>query len=201
MCQGCNKLDVRNHAHHIWYRGKWNDTQMWDLRVLCKDCHKFIHILTTPSNYKSRMEAERYYFVAINAIRARNGLLLIHKDSEHAFSAGKITNLVAIGAIESRIKYSEMKGLKEAALPISIRKRFSNNPTRPKKHHDPKNETLCQLCGSAPHISTVRLPHQIKECKLCSDCCKYLTVVGTPSFFKYAREKRKLSKPALAWTV
>lgn len=74
ICQGCEKVSENNHAHHIIYPGDWNKTRFWMLRILCKKCHKKIHLRTSPNDYKKRKMAVTEYRRAINAIRKRNGL-------------------------------------------------------------------------------------------------------------------------------
>src|SRR6266481_7203597 len=73
-CYGCEKIDKKNHAHHIFYPETWNDTTRRHLRSLCNECHKRIHELTTPNLYKTKREARRKFMYGINVIRKLNNL-------------------------------------------------------------------------------------------------------------------------------
>lgn len=76
-CQGCGLISKHNHCHHIRYKDNWNKTKMWDLRLLCKQCHDDIHELTTPSLYKDRQVAEHAFIIAANILREEHGLELL----------------------------------------------------------------------------------------------------------------------------
>lgn len=73
-CQGCEKVDHRNDAHHIRYHPKgWKFNRLNQLRVLCRDCHVEIHKLTSPKDYKTGSQALKEYKRAINLIRRSHG--------------------------------------------------------------------------------------------------------------------------------
>lgn len=73
-CQGCEKVDPKNHAHHIFYPNGWEKTKRQHLRVLCKNCHELVHQLTTPNVYTTLDQARLEFFGAINEIRESNNL-------------------------------------------------------------------------------------------------------------------------------
>lgn len=35
-CMGCEIADIRNHAHHIRYKDDWNNTKLYELKILCE---------------------------------------------------------------------------------------------------------------------------------------------------------------------
>lgn len=43
-CVVCKKEDFFNDCHHIIYPAKWQKTRTCDLRVLCRQCHKAVHL-------------------------------------------------------------------------------------------------------------------------------------------------------------
>jgi hypothetical protein len=104
-CQGCEKVDPSNDAHHILYPNRWQDTKKKHLRVLCRSCHEKIHQLTTPAVYKTLRTARDDFFSAINEIRKSNNLPPL-EDSRHT--------------IEGEIKWKEALSRRNPPVKIKI---------------------------------------------------------------------------------
>jgi hypothetical protein len=42
-CRLCGKHDLSNDVHHWKYPENWNDTKVWHLKTLCRECHDDVH--------------------------------------------------------------------------------------------------------------------------------------------------------------
>jgi len=51
-CLLCLKQDFHNDIHHVWYPKSWARTKAHHTRVLCRDCHKLVHIALKMDTFK-----------------------------------------------------------------------------------------------------------------------------------------------------